>query len=460
MTWPVVGLLEHMYDLFMEEVSADPTADPTAAADAAWDERAATALSERMAVLAGQLNLVNAQVTDVVAEALERGLWRQGGVRTPEQFVAWQLGVSPERARDLVKVARARVDFPTVIQAFDQGELSVEQVAVAVRAPAWADDQIIDIVRISTVDKLRKQMRERNFEGDPHANPDREDHDLDRSRTDEVDAAPAPPVDVVSFGADDDGRWRIRGSFDLLTGRRIEAALTERRDALFGGDEHVTWADAFTDCFERSLDAVESPSRSDRFRTWIHLDVTQGTATTTDGWRIPMTLADHVLCDGIVQPVWESDGVPFSVGRSHRIVPDRTRRIVERRDRGCRVPGCTAERFVEIHHIVHWLDGGATDTSNLVSLCPQHHRQHHQGGLGIAGDADSEHGLTFTDWAGKVIGPNGQPVPPAEPPPEAPHPYTPPLRGPIRRQGEWVHPNVLARRAEAARRVGRDRRAA
>ena len=38
--------------------------------------------------------------------------------------------------------------------------------------------------------------------------------------------------------------------------------------------------------------------------------------------------------------VVERDGVPFSVGRTRRVVPERTRRVIERRDRGCRVPGC------------------------------------------------------------------------------------------------------------------------
>jgi hypothetical protein len=437
-----------VYDTSMSDV---PLPEPSAGV---WDERAAEALSDRLAVLAGQLNVINALVTDVVAGALESGLWQQGGVRTPEQFVAWELGVSPERARDLVKVARARADFPTVVGAFDLGELSLEQVAVAVKAPAWADDQIIDIVRISTVDKLRKQMRDRNFDGDP------DEQANDDQASDAPAEQPAPPADTVSFGTGDDGRWRIRGNFDLVTGQQIEAALAERRDALFRDDEHVTWADALADCFERSLDAVESPARRDRYRTWLHLDVTDGSTTTTDGWRIPMALADQLLCDGTVQPVWESDGIPFSVGRSQRIVPDRTRRIIERRDRGCRVPGCTADRFVEIHHVVHWLDGGSTDTRNLACLCPRHHKLHHQGRLGISGNADEEHGLTFTDWSGKAIGPNGQPVPPTEPPPDAPQPYTPPLRGRVRRQGEWVHPNVLRRRAEAARRAYRPTRAA
>lgn len=65
--------------------------------------------------------------------------------------------------------------------------------------------------------------------------------------------------------------------------------------------------------------------------------------------RRPEALAQNVLRDGVLQPVWEREGRPLSIGRSHLIVPDRTRRIVERRDRGCRVPGCTAGRFAEIH---------------------------------------------------------------------------------------------------------------
>ena len=121
----------------------------------------------------------------------------------------------------------------------------------------------------------------------------------------------------------------------------------------------------------------------------------RGTATTTDGWRIPMSIRQHLLCDGVVQPVWERDGVPFSAGRAHRIVPDRTRRIVELRDRGCRTPGCTS-KHVEIHHIVHWLDGGTTDTSNLISLCKYHHRMHHQGELEITGNADLFDQVDFT----------------------------------------------------------------
>ena len=60
----------------------------------------------------------------------------------------------------------------------------------------------------------------------------------------------------------------------------------------------------------------------------------------------------------------------MSVGRTQRIVPERTRRLILRRDGGCRVPGCGHDRIVQIHHIIHWLDSGPTDTSNLIHSKP------------------------------------------------------------------------------------------
>ena len=160
-----------------------------------------------------------------------------------------------------------------------------------------------------------------------------------------------------------------------------------------------------------------------------------------------------LLCDGVVQPVWEREGVPFSVGRTQRIVPERTRRLVERRDRGCRVPGCRG-RFVEVHHIVHWLEGGDTDTANLISLCPFHHRLHHQGVLGIAGNADVFDGVVFTDARGDPIPGSGTPIVPTGSPPMPDVAYRPPLAGRFDWNWiglGWIHPDEQRRRRDELR---------
>ena len=124
-----------------------------------------------------------------------------------------------------------------------------------------------------------------------------------------------------------------------------------------------------------------SVSRRDSFRVYVHLDA-------EGGWlngrpRLPGHLVAKLTCEGTVQPLWERAGVPVSVGRALRIVPERTRRLVLDRDRGCRFPGCVATAHLQVHHVVHWAHGGRTDLDNLVALCPFHHDAHHAGEFGI-----------------------------------------------------------------------------
>ncbi len=126
-------------------------------------------------------------------------------------------------------------------------------------------------------------------------------------------------------------------------------------------------------------------------------------------------LRRYIGCDSRVRPVFEADGKPVSVGRAFRTVPERTRTVVEDRDRGCRVPGCDRSRWLHVHHIEHWEDGGGSDTPNLIALCHRHHRLHHLGRLGISGNADEPDGMTFTDERGRTLGSTGRPVPPGRP---------------------------------------------
>ncbi len=164
--------------------------------------------------------------------------------------------------------------------------------------------------------------------------------------------------------------------------------------------------------------SVGSTSRSAHYRVYVHLS--------TDGaWvggrhAIPMPLVQRFLSDGVLQPVWETDGRPVSVGRDLRILPLRSRRLIEDRDRGCRFPGCTTTRFVEIHHLLDWAQGGATDDDNLVSLCPFHHDAVTRGDVTMTGDPTRPDGLTVTTREGLVIGPPGwrdlAPPPGGDPP--------------------------------------------
>ena len=81
----------------------------------------------------------------------------------------------------------------------------------------------------------------------------------------------------------------------------------------------------------------------------------------------------------LVPHVLGTAGQALDVGRVARLFTRAQRRALLRRDRGCTYPGCTAPAaWTQAHHVVHWLDGGATDLDNAALLCQRHHTIVHE----------------------------------------------------------------------------------
>jgi hypothetical protein len=111
----------------------------------------------------------------------------------------------------------------------------------------------------------------------------------------------------------------------------------------------------------------------------------------------PETVAE-LMCDAVVEPLFESKGRTVGTGPKKRFPPGWMRRRVMQRDMMCRFPGCTRMRLVHAHHITHW-PHGPTEPENLLMLCRYHHRKMHQGGWSIRGDPEG---------AVEFIKPNGE----------------------------------------------------
>ncbi|QYG93944.1 DUF222 domain-containing protein [Iamia sp. SCSIO 61187] len=270
----------------------------------------------------------------------------------------------------------------------------------------------------------------------------------------------------MAFGHDDGDQWRASIRLPADEGAIVEQALRETRDRLHTaartaardraeaegrstagtdrelGVEKVTFADAVVGMAHSVLaHDAEGAEVASRPGVLVHLQAPVGDG---EAWRaemhmgptLPDTLRRYLLCDADISVVWETDGHPVQVGRTHRIVPRRIRRLIEHRDGGCRVPGCDSTLWVQVHHIIHWEDDGETVTWNLICLCGRHHRMHHMGLLGITGNADLPDGVVFTDRHGRRIRPAGHPT---RPTPEA-MPVVDPYDGPTgeRLQKKWV----------------------
>ena len=336
-------------------------------------------------IICGRLNAAHADLLALVGRLIETTSWQISGIRSPEHWLTCFAGVSPATARDLVRIATRRAEMPALSREISSGRLSLAQAAVvAAHTPVEYDADVVQLAVHATVPQLRRALVRYDFGDQPHTS--------------------APPTDAFSVAAQpaelsmhyDKDRFHLQYSAPADIGALVEQALIEAKDALFlcaartsttsdgSSPRNVRLADAMEQLATRSLQigTSEVAGRSGKFRIYLHLDIAG------QGWiekrgALPTHLLRKWTCDGIVQPVWETDGSPVNVGRAQRIVPRRTRRLVEDRDRGCTYPGCPALHHLECHHVTHWASGGSTDMDNLASLCPHHHDRHHSGDFTI-----------------------------------------------------------------------------
>ncbi len=119
--------------------------------------------------------------------------------------------------------------------------------------------------------------------------------------------------------------------------------------------------------------------------------IDSGVTELGSGALIPNETARRLSCDCVVEAVVTDGSVVIGVGRNNRTVPGWLRRLVIHRDGGtCVFSGCTNTNWLQVHHIVHWSQGGTTDLNNLILLCGFHHRFVHEEGwfitTGTGGD--------------------------------------------------------------------------
>ena len=398
-------------------------------------ERVSREGAARVIELTGQSNLLAAQMVDVLVEVLEADAWDPGGgLRSPAHWLAWRTGFSDARAKRLVKIARRVDELPRCVALFRAGQLSEDAMGlIAAKAPACRDEELADLAPMLLNAQLQRVLA--------HVPPDQPD---DPSR-------PGPEV-LVSFGFKPDGTWGLRADLPADEGALVQKALESARDEVFherAGDDArsvrgtATWADALVRTAEHALDALDpacrrGEARGERAQIIIHLNGRSdgdGTARIHLGPQLPDGLRRYLCCDAKVRAVIEgTTGAVLGISPLEPTVNPRLRRIIEERDQGCRYPGCSQRRWVQVHHIVHREDGGLTITRNLCSLCPFHHRLHHQGAFHIEGDPEQPGGLRFTDHWGHDIGPphHGPLAPPRY---GVDHDFAPPLGEPL--ESRW-----------------------
>jgi hypothetical protein len=181
-------------------------------------------------------------------------------------------------------------------------------------------------------------------------------------------------------------------------------AIAESKSATWRAQQ----ADALVAVMKSYLDGGQSPeggSTADHYQVVVHTDAkaVAGGAGCAD---LPIDSVKRLLCDCSVVLVAEDvGGNPLDVGRKQRTVSTPLKRALYARDRGCTFPGCQRRRYLDGHHLKHWLNGGETNPDNMTLLCTYHHGLLHQGAFRIVKEADDT--LRFVTADGRSIPRNG-----------------------------------------------------
>jgi hypothetical protein len=108
---------------------------------------------------------------------------------------------------------------------------------------------------------------------------------------------------------------------------------------------------------------------------------------------IAQETAKRIACDCSISTITKTHGEPTDIGRKSRLWTNAMTRAIKDRDQHCQFYGCTHTHNLQIHHIVHWANGGSTSVENGVCLCHYHHTLVHEGGYSIRAVAHNQTSL-------------------------------------------------------------------
>jgi hypothetical protein len=319
------------------------------------------------------------------------GVARESGYRNAAAQLADIEGVGLGAASATLLTAERLRECPAVGEAMANGELSEQQAktiaAAAVLAPDH-EDQLVESAHRKSVGELGNDCR-RIRAAAANADPMATYQAIHAARS-------------VRHWCDEQGALCLQGRFTPDVGAKLVASLDRVANEFFEA--------ARTSGSKAPLDAY----RSDALAALVTGERDPSHSGATINVRVDHdALLRGYPVGGEVSEIEESGPVPipkvidlmsdaginviFSHGDDISRIYHFTRTInasllcaLQARDRTCVVPRCGASRYLEIDHLVPFIEGGPTTISNLARLCSFHHSQKTNEGYTLWLDQDEQ----------------------------------------------------------------------
>ena len=381
-------------DAAQADVAAVCTAAVAVRGTAFWKLQDADLLDLARSVEHAARLLYTAQV-HVAGEISTRNLHTTRGATCAAALLRHTLTISAPDARARVAAARAVLPqdlpsggetapvLPVLGQALDAGLIGVEQtrtiVATMRKLPAAVDTEtrvlcqkvLVEHGQVTEPAPFAEFARQVAVTCDPDGAPDGPD--------------PADKVELT-LGTRNPvtGLTRLHGQLDdqgvEILSQAIDG-LAKPHPTTAGGPDPRSAAtrrgQALTEVLRRYLDLGDAPIQGgERPHISVTIDLEDlrrriGAAYLAHGGPVPAGQARMWACDANIIPiVLGGASQVLDVGRSSRSFPTGARRAITHRDKGCTWPGCDRPAgWTDCHHVISWLDGGASASTNGVLLC-------------------------------------------------------------------------------------------
>ena len=367
------------------------------------DPRSVDELDVAIGRLVRQMNADSYRLLVLVREFDDRFGWKKWSFKSCAEWLAWRSSIGLSAAREKVRSAHALRALPAISAAFAEGRLSYSKVRALTRVAHDHDEDLLLAyalqATVPNVEERCRQIRNVAPESAHHARRAWEHRSLTVWR-DEARGTVRLTVELPI----EDGELIVRALDCAVAGGEV---TTEVDPGAIAESKGTAWqaqqADALVAVVRSYLGGGEREggATADHYQVVVHADAKSltGGAGYAD---LPIDTVKRLLCDcSLVTVVEDENGSPLDVGRKQRTVSTPLRRALYARDRGCTFPGCHRKRYLDGHHLKHWINGGETNADNLTLLCTYHHRLLHEGGFRIVRDEGGT--LRFITADGRTI---------------------------------------------------------
>lgn len=333
-------------------------------------------------------------------------LARHFGASTTAQWLIRTLALPNSTAHEYVKIARAMKRFTTLATAFFDGTTNYSKIRLIL--PFLTDDNETELVDLACTLGY---------------------HELELALLRYRTRPPTPTRKTyVRLKTQPDGRLRLWADFNPAEAARLTAALKVGELAWHDVDWHtLVGNDGYLDTSHITTELNHHTPRHcsgfgppisqhlvSAFMGMVNIALTQpnnplrapgahvNIVMTTDGKAYlptnpgaPSDAVKNFLANAHYRINTVDDtGLVLNTGRRFRLATNAQVNALMLMWRGqCAMPGCTHTRFIEMHHIHDWADGGPTDLDNLIPLCSACHTLTSDGAVKILRDHEDTHFL-------------------------------------------------------------------